>query len=154
MKQSLDSAAKRTGIREGSAEQLAPHESQASMVWRRFRRHPGAVAGSIVLSILVLSTLLVTFSPYDPETSDMDVRLQPPSWKHPFGTDQLGRDMLTRVLYGGRISLSVGLMVVVITLVIGVPIGAVAGYFGGWVDNILMRTPVAAGPDLAERHLA
>jgi peptide/nickel transport system permease protein len=102
------------------------------------------VAGSIVLSILVLSTLLVTFSPYDPETSDMDVRLQPPSWKHPFGTDQLGRDMLTRVLYGGRISLSVGLMVVVITLVIGVPIGAVAGYFGGWVDNILMRITDAA----------
>ena len=58
---------------------------------------------------------------------------------HPFGTDSLGRDLLTRVLYGGRISIAVGLMVVVITLIIGVPVGAVAGHFGGWVDNVLMR---------------
>jgi len=115
------------------------HESMAAVVWRRFRHHPGALAGSVVLSILVLSVILVTFSPYDPELSDVGSKLQPPSWKHPFGTDQLGRDVLTRVLYGGRISLAVGLMVVVITLLIGVPIGAVAGFFGGRVDNILMR---------------
>jgi peptide/nickel transport system permease protein len=87
----------------------------------------------------VLSIVLVSFSPYDPETSDVPNRLQPPSWEHPFGTDPLGRDLLTRVLYGGRISLTVGLMVVAITLVIGVPVGAVAGYFGGWIDNVLMR---------------
>jgi peptide/nickel transport system permease protein len=115
------------------------HESMTRMVWRRFRRHPGAVAGSIILGILVLSIVLVSFSPYDPETSDVPNRLQPPSWEHPFGTDPLGRDLVTRVLYGGRISLTVGLMVVAITLVIGVPVGAVAGYFGGWVDNVLMR---------------
>lgn len=109
------------------------------MVWRRFRRHPGAVVGSIVLSILILATLLVPLSPYDPELSNVSRRLEPPSWQHPFGTDGLGRDMLTRVLYGGRISLLVGFMVVIITLLIGVPIGAIAGYFGGWVDNVLMR---------------
>jgi len=119
-------------------------ESIASMVWRRFRHHPGAVAGSMVLGILVLGVILVTFSPYDPETSDMPSRLQPPSWEHPCGTDSLGRDLLTRVLYGGRISLVVGLAVVAITLLIGVPIGAVAGYFGGWVDNVLMRITDAA----------
>ena len=115
------------------------HESMSSLVWRRFRRHPGAVIGAIVLSILILATLLVPLLPFDPEVSDLASKLQPPSWGHPFGTDALGRDMLTRVLYGGRISLFVGLMVVTITLAIGVPIGAIAGYFGGWVDNLLMR---------------
>jgi peptide/nickel transport system permease protein len=123
---------------------MRAHESMAAMVWHRFCRHPGAVAGLIVLSILVLSIILVAVSPYDPEKSDMSSRLEPPSWNHPFGTDPLGRDLLTRILYGGRISLSVGLMVVVVTLLIGVPVGAVAGYFGGWVDNVLMRITDAA----------
>jgi peptide/nickel transport system permease protein len=120
------------------------HESMRALIWRRFRRHPGAVAGSIVLGILVLSVLLAPYSPYDPEKSDIGNKLQPPSLSHPFGTDQLGRDMLTRVLYGGRVSLRVGLMVMVITLIIGVPVGATAGYFGGWVDNVLMRITDAA----------
>ncbi len=115
------------------------HETMTSMVWRRFRRHPGALVGAAVLTVLVLSVVLVSFSPYDPELSDVRNRLQPPSLKHPFGTDPLGRDLLTRVLYGGRISMWVGLLVVVITLLIGVPIGALAGYFGGRVDNVLMR---------------
>ena len=115
------------------------HESMTAAVWRRFRKHPGALVGAILLTLVILSTLLVPLSPYDPETSDLKSRLEPPSWQHPFGTDALGRDMLTRVLYGGRISLFVGLMVVVITLLIGVPIGAIAGYFGGWIDNLLMR---------------
>ena len=114
-------------------------DSLSALVWRRFRRHPGAIAGSILLIMLALSVILVSFSPYDPELSDIESRLEPPSWKHPFGTDPLGRDMLTRVLYGGRISLFVGLMVVAITLIIGVPIGAIAGYFGGLIDNVLMR---------------
>jgi peptide/nickel transport system permease protein len=115
------------------------HETMTSMVWQRFRRHPGAIAGSIVLGLLILSIILAPLSPYDPEASDMANRLQPPSLEHPFGTDQLGRDLLTRCLYGGRISMTVGFLVVLISLVIGVPVGALAGYFGGWVDNILMR---------------
>jgi peptide/nickel transport system permease protein len=123
---------------------LRRHETMATMVWRRFRRHPGAIAGAAILSILVLAVLLAPLSPYDPEASNMAQQLQPPSWQHPFGTDPLGRDLLTRVLYGGRISLSVGLMVVVITLVIGIPVGATAGYFGGWIDNVLMRITDAA----------
>ena len=109
------------------------------MIWKRFRKHPSALIGVILLTIIVVSTILVPLSPYDPELSDLSSKLQPPSWAHPFGTDSLGRDMLTRVLYGGRISLFVGLMVVIITLVIGVPIGAIAGYYGGWIDNLLMR---------------
>jgi len=93
----------------------------------------------MIFSLLVLAVILAQFSPYDPNASNMVERFQPPSWRHPMGTDALGRDLLTRVLYGGRISLSVGLMVVAITVMIGVPIGAIAGYFGGWVDNVLMR---------------
>ncbi|HBX68299.1 MAG TPA: peptide ABC transporter permease [Chloroflexi bacterium] len=109
------------------------------MVWRRFRRHRGAVAGAVILTIIILSCLLASFSPYDPEKSNLASALQPPSLQHPFGTDALGRDLLTRVLYGGRISLFVGFMVVIITMVIGIPVGAIAGYYGGWVDDLLMR---------------
>lgn len=123
---------------------LRDHESMSTMVWRRFRRHPGAIAGSIMLGIIILSAVLAPLSPYDPIASDIPNRLQPPSLEHPFGTDQLGRDVLTRCLYGGRVSLAVGFLVVVITLVIGVPIGAVAGYSGGGVDNVLMRFTDAA----------
>lgn len=123
---------------------LRDHESMSTMVWRRFRRHPGAIAGSIMLGIIILSVVLAPLSPYDPVASDIPNRLQPPSLEHLFGTDQLGRDLLTRCLYGGRVSLAVGFLVVVITLVIGVPIGAVAGYSGGWVENVLMRFTDAA----------
>ena len=118
---------------------LREHESMLSLVWRRFRRHPGAVAGAVVLTVIILASIFAFLSPYDPNASDIMNRLQPPSWAHPFGTDALGRDLLTRCMYGGRISLFIGLLVVVITLVIGVPIGAIAGYFGGWIDNVLMR---------------
>jgi peptide/nickel transport system permease protein len=123
----------------GSSELMPVHRSMASLLWFRFRRHPGAMAGSIILGIIVLSVLLAGLSPYDPEVSDVRNRLQPPSLAHPFGTDSLGRDLLTRCLYGGRISLSVGIMVVVITLAIGLPVGASAGFFGGRLDNVLMR---------------
>ena len=123
----------------GVAAIVKPHEGMMVALWRRFRRHPGAMAGMIVLSFILLISILAQFSPYDPEKSNIDGRFQAPSTAHPFGTDSLGRDLLTRVLYGGRISIAVGLMVVVITLIIGVPVGAVAGHFGGWVDNVLMR---------------
>jgi peptide/nickel transport system permease protein len=111
----------------------------SSKIVRRFFQHPGAIAGSIVFALLVVAVLLGSLSPYSPVNSDVSVRMQPPSWSHPMGTDALGRDLLTRILYGGRISLAVGLMVVVITLVLGVSVGAVAGYAGGWLDNVLMR---------------
>jgi len=121
------------------SDELGSQETMIRIVWKRFRRHPGAMAGAIILGLLILSAFLVQFSPYDSEQSDMVNRYQPPSWEHPFGTDALGRDLLTRVLYGSRISFAVGLLVVFITLLIGIPIGAVAGFFGGWLDNVLMR---------------
>jgi len=123
---------------------LPPPESMRSLVWRRFKRHPGAVAGTIVLAIIVIAVLLAPLSPYDPVKSDIKNRFQAPSLEHPFGTDGLGRDLLTRCLYGGRVSLFVGLMVMTITLIIGVPVGMIAGFFGGTIDNLLMRLIDAA----------
>ena len=124
---------------------LLPHgESMQALIWKRFRRHPGAIMGCIVLSLIILAVALAGLSPYDPEKSSMAERYQPPSMSHPMGTDALGRDLMTRVLYGGRISLLVGLSVMAITLLIGVPVGAIAGYFGGNIDNILMRITDAA----------
>ena len=118
---------------------LGKPQTALGRVWRRFRKHPGALAGCIVFAALVLAVLLAPLSPYDPNASDLAVRFQPPSLAHPMGTDGLGRDLMTRALYGGRISLNVGLQVVAITLTIGVTVGAVAGYFGGWLDTVLMR---------------
>jgi len=118
---------------------IKPPETMSSLVWRRFRRHPGAMVGAVVLTILILAVVMAGLSPYDPEVSDIKNRFQPPSWVHLFGTDGLGRDVLVRVLYGGRVSLSVGFLVVGISLSIGVPIGSAAGYFGGWVDSVLSK---------------
>lgn len=117
----------------------APPASMGSVVWRRFRRHPGAIAGSVVFGLLVAAAILAPLSPYDHITSTIEDAYQPPSLQHLMGTDALGRDLLTRVLFGGRISLTVGLLVVGISLSIGVPIGAIAGYYGGWLDSVLMR---------------
>lgn len=113
--------------------------SMASAVWKRFRKHPGAMGGVIVFALLILAVLLAPLSPYDPERSSMAERYQQPSLAHPMGTDALGRDLFTRVLYGGRISLTVGLLVVAISLSIGVPVGALAGFYGGALDSVLMR---------------
>ncbi len=121
-----------------------PPVSMRKMVWRRFRRHRGAMMGAITLTIIIIGCLLAPLSPYDPVESDISNALQPPSLQHPFGTDSLGRDLLTRVLYGGQISLFVGFSVVIITLLIGIPVGAIAGFFGGWIDDFLMRIIDAA----------
>ncbi len=128
-----------TGTGLEKSKDIRPPETMTTLAWRRFRRHPGALVGSIVLLIIILSVTFAFLSPYDPLESDIKNRYQAPSLEHPFGTDGLGRDVLTRCLYGGRVSLFVGFMVMVITLVIGVPVGAIAGFFGGWIDNILMR---------------
>src|SRR5512139_190779 len=113
--------------------------SLSAIIWRRFRRHPGAITGIIVLGTIILMVLLAPLSPYDPEASSISERLEPPSLAHPMGTDALGRDLFTRVLYGGRVSLTVGVLVVIISISLGVPTGAIAGYYGGTLDNVLMR---------------
>lgn len=116
-----------------------PTYSMGAAVWKRFRRHPGAIAGMVILGMLIAMSLLAPLSPYSATLSNLPEKNLSPSMAHPMGTDAFGRDLLTRIMYGGRISLSVGLLVVVISLSIGVPIGAIAGYYGGWLDSALMR---------------
>jgi peptide/nickel transport system permease protein len=121
------------------APETKPVETMAAQTWKRFRRHPGAMVGAVVIILMVLTALLAPLSPYDPEESDIKNRFQAPSQTHPFGTDGLGRDVMTRTFYGGRVSMTVGVMVVLITSIIGISVGTIAGFYGGWLDNILMR---------------
>jgi len=110
------------------------------LAWRRFKRHKLAMASAIILLLLGLVTLFANLiAPYSFHAVDVAASLQGPSAKHWFGTDVIGRDVFTRVLYGGRISLMVGLSVAASAAIIGTFIGAIAGYYGGWIDNILMR---------------
>ena len=117
-------------------------ENRALEVWRQFRRNKGAVIG---LSVLILLILVAVFADviwnYETDIIEMRIgnRLSPPSWEHPFGTDNYGRDMLSRIGYGTRYSLLIGFASVLIGTLIGVPIGAVSGYVGGKVDNVIMR---------------
>ena len=112
--------------------------------WKRFRRHRAAlIAAAVVLGIAVASLvgpwLVYRYNGSEYDTLDLDHRLADSSLKHPLGTDTLGRDLLARVLYGTRISLVVGIIGTVISLLIGVSYGAIAGYFGGRVDDTMMR---------------
>jgi peptide/nickel transport system permease protein len=107
--------------------------------WRRFKRHRLAYWSLWVLGFMVLAVLLGPLV-YKVGINDVDFqsRLSPPSLKHPMGTDDLGRDILARVLYGGRISLAVGMAAMLMAITVGVLIGAVAGMARGWVDAVLM----------------
>lgn len=107
---------------------------------RQFARNRAAVAGLVVLTVLVLlSVLAPVIAPYDPVAIRLADKLRPPNWDHLLGTDYFGRDVLSRVLHGGRISLTVGVLVVAVAMAIGVPLALVAGVLGGRVDNLLMR---------------
>jgi peptide/nickel transport system permease protein len=115
--------------------------SLRELVWRRFRRHKMAMAGVVVLFLLVLYAIVgaVFFPESYANYTNTKLRLQPPSAEHPFGTDTVGRDILARTIYGGQISLLIGLFAVLVETVVGVLIGAIAGYYGGWIDSLLMR---------------
>ena len=108
--------------------------------FRRLLKSKMAVTGGILLIFIVLATLLAPWiTAYGNEEQDLENQLQAPSLQHPFGTDLAGRDLLTRTLYGGRLSLAVGVVATLVSLVIGVTWGAVAGYRGGTTDNVMMR---------------
>lgn len=109
--------------------------TQRAIIWRRFRRHRLAMAGGVVLILLYAAALLAPWiTPYEYDKIDFAAFNQAPSLEHPMGTDRLGRDELTRVLYGGRVSLMVGLGVGVFSTVIGTAVGIVSGYYGKLVD--------------------
>jgi len=107
---------------------------------RRLRRSHTAVAGAVIVAALVVVALFAdVLAPQSPTASDQTRTFARPGWDHPLGTDQLGRDMLSRVIHGARISLLVGVSSVLLALFLGVPIGMTAGYYGGRVDSVLMR---------------
>ena len=110
------------------------------IVWRRLRRSRVAFAGGVILLIVVIMvTLAPWITPYGKNEIDLFNITAPPSRDHWLGTDALGRDVYTRLLYGGRLSLLIGVLAAVISVTLGIVVGAVAGYYGGWTDQILMR---------------
>jgi peptide/nickel transport system permease protein len=107
---------------------------------RSLRRYPAAALGGFLVGLLVLAALAAPLlAPQDPLAQDLYGRLQAPSWQHPLGTDEFGRDMLSRILFGARISLRIGVVCIALSLSGGVLVGGVAGYYGGWADAVLMR---------------
>ena len=107
---------------------------------RLLRQNPSAVAGFIIIALMVLMALCASFlAPYDPIRISLKDRLSPPSLLHLFGTDELGRDILSRIMYGSRISLRIGVFVILIAGGIGSVIGALSGYLGHKIDNLIMR---------------
>jgi peptide/nickel transport system permease protein len=125
---------------QGSQEELSPDiRSPGRQVLRYFVRHRMAVVASGGLMIMILAALFASATPYDPRKQEPANTFAPPSEAHWFGTDELGRDVFTRILYGGRISLAVGLSATLLSLLVGIFIGSISGFFGGWLDNVLMR---------------
>jgi len=141
---------------------IPPGYNPYQQFWRRFRRNRLAVISLFFIVFLAIVALLwsgdpvspdkaatlnlvekpldrVRSYPYDPNAAVLDDMIEPPSPQHPFGTDQLGRDVCARLLHGTRISMTVGLVAVGISITIGITIGALAGYFAGWIDTFLMR---------------
>ena len=141
-----------SSVREGGSG--APVLGPWQLAWRRFRKHRAALVALggtfLILTYIWLGGLFfarglcaptgqyVTAEAYA-NCNDISIKLQPPSRAHPFGTDTIGRDILARTIYGGQISLSIGIIAAVVEVVIGVLVGATSGYFGGWLDDILMR---------------
>ena len=93
----------------------------------------------VFLTLLIILSLVAPLIPIDPNATDVSNMSQPPSWSHLFGTDEVGRDYFIRVVYGGRVSLFVGVLAMITATFIGTLVGLVSGYFGGWIDNLLMR---------------
>ncbi|MBK8139130.1 MAG: ABC transporter permease [Chloroflexi bacterium] len=109
--------------------------------FKRFLQHRGAVAGAVLLILMVVYVTLgsLLFSEAYANFNDTKLRLLPPSAEHPFGTDNIGRDVFARTVYGGQISLLIGLASVTLAVTIGVTVGLLTGYYGGWIDTVLMR---------------
>jgi len=122
-------------------------ESPWKIIWKRFRKHKLAVAGMVTITLIALACFLAPlYAPYDPvrdiskdEVTGMILRNDPPSLDHLMGTDNVGRDVFTRLLFAGQISLSVAFIVTFFVTIIGVVVGAFSGYYGGWLDEVIQR---------------
>jgi peptide/nickel transport system permease protein len=119
---------------------LLPAEHAAPRARRRWYRQPALMSGIVVMGIIVfLAVAAPLITSYNPNTQNLSQTLQGPSAQHLLGTDQLGRDVWTRLLYGLRLDLSIACLAVLFPFSLGVVLGSIAGYFGGWVDNVIMR---------------
>lgn len=124
-----------------AAPAVRPPQSPAQLAWQRFRRHKMAMAGAGLLLLIVLYVIIGSFFLTEDyaNRNDLTIKLQAPSAAHPFGTDGTGRDVLARTIYGGQISIIIGLLAISISVTVGVVVGAIAGFYGGVVDAVLMR---------------
>jgi peptide/nickel transport system permease protein len=118
-----------------------PPLSLSQLTWRRFRRHRMAIFGTVALILIVIYAFggMLFFSEADANRTETGNALQAPTREHPFGTDTIGRDILSRTIYGGQISIIIGITAMLVEVVFGVTIGALSGYFGGKLDSLLMR---------------
>jgi len=110
------------------------------MAWQQLWRKRTALAGlGIIILLIMIAVFADVLAPYDPTATGSGVPMSPPSAQHPLGTDMLGRDMLSRIIYGSRVALYVGVFSLVPAIVVGIPLGVIAGFYGGAVDNVIMR---------------
>ncbi len=122
------------------ARDVAGDERPAARAWRRLKQRKSAILGLVVICALILLAIFAPLiAPFDPAQQSWTAVRKPPSWAHWFGTDESGRDLLSRVIYGARASLLAGVVSVTIALTAGVPIGLLAGYRGGWIDALISR---------------
>ncbi len=122
------------------ASRTVQSQSPTAQAWRRFRRHPLAVAGLVMFAFVFLVSLFAPLiARYDYAALNLADKFQPPSLAHFFGTDRVGRDIWSRTLYGGRVSLAVGFAAATISTIIGVILGSISGYYRGMTDHVIMR---------------
>jgi peptide/nickel transport system permease protein len=118
-----------------------PPAGRLSDVLYQFRGNPATIAGAVILSVVVLAAIIAPeFPPYDPYEVDIEHASTGPTWSHPFGTDQFGFDIFSRVLVAARLDLTIALSAVAVSLCVGVLLGAAAGFLGRWTDESIMRT--------------
>src|SRR5215216_4736216 len=141
---SLQSSAS-TALEIGSAEPRVialrpPKTERLGEIWHALRRNPTALFGLFLVGVLLLCAAFPSLiAPYEPYGVNFELESAPPSWSHPFGADQFGQDILSRVIYGARIDLQIALSAVIISLLIGTAIGSMSAYIGGFTDEVSMR---------------
>lgn len=126
--------------KKGQTPEYAKKENRAKTIFVRLFRNKIAIVAAVVLILVILLAIFAPFvAPYQYDAMDLTCKNEGPSLQHWFGTDDLGRDILSRIMYGGRYSLTIAIIAVLCAIIVGMAIGAIAGYFGGACDNILMR---------------
>lgn len=128
------------GVRLSKPVAARRHQGQWTIILRQLRRNRGAIVGLVIIVLMALVAVLAPWlAPYDPLEQSVTEALKPPTLAHPFGTDDVGRDILSRIMHGAQISLRVGLISVSIGLTLGALLGVIAGFYRGWLDNLIMR---------------